>query len=576
MDRLSKALLIVLLTATPVFAGKQTVNNGETMGQARTKINSNFTELYDKIGTDVPSGAVFTDDQTASEVSVDTTNLSGVLSATEDTVQKVVDKLDDTTLASFPSDSTHRLVTDTEKATWNGKEDNLGTPSSDGQVLSSTIAGVRSWVDPGSGSMVYPDAGIPNSTGTAWGTSYSLTALAAALGGENWVFTGSVDMTGASSVSLGPLQFADSDGSPSAVGEFRYDNNVTGLSGGALEYHDGTNVKYVVDLSTLPATDGQVISYNASSDKFEMVDQSGGTAGYVTAPTYSDDSCTPGARAISADHLTEYHCTANGDWNTITLTDWSNPSPTTYTLNLSVTGGGTITIDSTGYTSSGSPHAITGQSGTVSMTAAYGSGEDTLTWSGDTVSGTYPNYTIDMASADKTVTAAFSDSPATCSTQSILVEQTTDTDTGANISGDDAEGQGLYFSSAVDIYSVVLKTGNDVYGSSNVSVRIGTSADLSSSYLGESSTVVVSATATEYEFVFSSPVSVSSGTPYYIVWSTTDTSGNYFSLARSASDVYAPSGCTTCYRYDGTSQKYNSSATSQTAQDFFFRVKKCD
>jgi hypothetical protein len=47
-----------------------------------------------------------------------------------------------------------------------------GTP---GQVLTTNGSGVLSWATGGGGSMVYPASGIANSTGTAWGTSYSTT-----------------------------------------------------------------------------------------------------------------------------------------------------------------------------------------------------------------------------------------------------------------------------------------------------------------------------------------------------------------------------------------------------------------
>jgi hypothetical protein len=48
----------------------------------------------------------------------------------------------------------------------------LGNPSVNGYVLSSTTAGIRSWTAlPTGGSMTYPGAGIPLSTGSAWGTS---------------------------------------------------------------------------------------------------------------------------------------------------------------------------------------------------------------------------------------------------------------------------------------------------------------------------------------------------------------------------------------------------------------------
>lgn len=51
-----------------------------------------------------------------------------------------------------------------------GYEAGLGNPIVDGQILSSTSAGSRSWISMPS-TMVYPSAGIPISTGTAWGTS---------------------------------------------------------------------------------------------------------------------------------------------------------------------------------------------------------------------------------------------------------------------------------------------------------------------------------------------------------------------------------------------------------------------
>lgn len=46
-------------------------------------------------------------------------------------------------------------------------------PSVSGYVLSSDTSGNMSWTVAGGG-MVYPGAGIPNSTGSAWGTSYSV------------------------------------------------------------------------------------------------------------------------------------------------------------------------------------------------------------------------------------------------------------------------------------------------------------------------------------------------------------------------------------------------------------------
>ena len=58
-----------------------------------------------------------------------------------------------------------------------------------------------------SGSMQYPGAGIPSSSGTAWDTSYTVTTLKDAMQAEDWVFSGAVDISSASSVSLVVIAF---------------------------------------------------------------------------------------------------------------------------------------------------------------------------------------------------------------------------------------------------------------------------------------------------------------------------------------------------------------------------------
>ena len=72
---------------------------------------------------------------------------------------------------NIPTGSTYKINGTALTASNVGAEAALGNPGTDGYVLSSTTAGVRSWVAPGAGSMVYPGAGIALSTGSAWGTS---------------------------------------------------------------------------------------------------------------------------------------------------------------------------------------------------------------------------------------------------------------------------------------------------------------------------------------------------------------------------------------------------------------------
>jgi len=66
------------------------------------------------------------------------------------------------------------IITDAKVATWDAAEPGLGNPATDGYVLSSTIAGVRSWVAPGSGGGISdaPDANFgylrEGPTSTSW------------------------------------------------------------------------------------------------------------------------------------------------------------------------------------------------------------------------------------------------------------------------------------------------------------------------------------------------------------------------------------------------------------------------
>jgi len=85
--------------------------------------------------------------------------------------------------------------------------------------------------------------------------------------------------------------------------------------------------------------------------------------------------------------------------------------PITYSLNLTISGDSTLTIDSTAYTSSGSPHTITGLSGATDLDVTYSGSEDTTTWTGTDsadVTGTSPNFDIDM-DEDKTLICTFSE-----------------------------------------------------------------------------------------------------------------------------------------------------------------------
>lgn len=191
------SIISVFAFCTAAYGAKQTINNGETMGQARTKINSNFTEVYTQMlvgdctvgpcldgtadgGTIIKLWAGTGDKWTALQGGAPDANRSWRLP-----------------IAAPPVSGATQVMTMDQY----GQMAFMGLPDVSGKVLSSTTAGVLSWETGGSGSfdeagdytptgewdfsgatvtglsggsMVYPGAGIPNSTGSAWGTSYAL------------------------------------------------------------------------------------------------------------------------------------------------------------------------------------------------------------------------------------------------------------------------------------------------------------------------------------------------------------------------------------------------------------------
>ena len=78
-------------------------------------------------------------------------------------------------------------------------------------------------------------------------------------------------------------------------------------------------------LSGLSCTTDQIAKWNGSA-WICADDATAAGAGYVsTAPTYSDESCTPGQYSLTEAY--RFDCVASGNWNRTALTDWSNLTP---------------------------------------------------------------------------------------------------------------------------------------------------------------------------------------------------------------------------------------------------------
>jgi hypothetical protein len=116
-------------------------------------------------------------------------------------------------------------------------------------------------------------SGSVNISALPYGTAYQLLQTNSGGTAAEWT----------SSPSFSELNLPSSDADPSTTdGQIKHDSTVTGMSGGALRWYEGTlGSRMVVDLDTDPSNDDYVVSYDADNDKFYMkvdADSGGATA----------------------------------------------------------------------------------------------------------------------------------------------------------------------------------------------------------------------------------------------------------------------------------------------------------
>jgi hypothetical protein len=138
----------------------------------------------------------------------------------------------------------------------------------------------------------WPGAGIANSTGSAWGTSYSTSG------------TGTVLALVASPTFTGDVILPSSNADPaSTAGALRHDSTVANFTNGALVYYNGAAIKQLIDMTTATAqacTDAQVVSYDATADLWKCVSLGAGhtqnTDTGTTSTTFQIDSGNTGPK----------------------------------------------------------------------------------------------------------------------------------------------------------------------------------------------------------------------------------------------------------------------------------------
>lgn len=150
-------------------------------------------------------------------------------------------------------------------------------------------------------------------------------------------------------------------------------------------------------------------------------------------------------------------------------------------------------------------------------------------------------------------------------TSGTVVAESWDGESAASISGNTSAGQSFQVTSSGTLHSVDLEA-YSITTPGTYKVRVGSSTNMSSSYLAESDAISISATGT-ISFTFSTHPSLSTGTTYYL--SVAAPGSGDVSFTRNASGTYSNGSY-----YYGTSSIFNVSDNLSTF-DLKFRVKKC-
>ena len=144
----------------------------------------------------------------------------------------------------------------------------------------------------------------------------------------NFTFLGSGIFTASGVINFGGAASFEIPNSPTPTvdeaGELALDTTIADHTG-LLKYYDGTEELTIIGVPTgnLTTTDSRVLSYNATNNEFEFVDQSGGGGGAPTSAQYV---------VLTADATLTDERVLTGTVNQITLTDGGANSTITLSL----------------------------------------------------------------------------------------------------------------------------------------------------------------------------------------------------------------------------------------------------
>ena len=255
-----------------------------------------------------------------------------------------------------------------------------------------------------------------------------------------------------------------------------------------------------------------------------------------------------------------------GTLNSVSITDSSGENTPPYADIAYTQDGDTFTFDAS--------HSSDSDGQISQYKWDFGDGETsesmTITHSYETQSTYYIFLTVIDNEGGVTITqTVVSNRP-----EVILAEQLYEDSESNTIRLTKSIGQSFSLNSDSVLGSITIKSGNSLYLSTPVKIRVGLYKDLSNDFITESEEVIINKKNTLYEFYFKNPVKLLMDTEYYFIASATNNiSSNYTNFKTSNKDIYSNSTCGDCSQiYGDTIEKWV--ATQYTFKnDLYFIIK---
>lgn len=296
-------------------------------------------------------------------------------------------------------------------------------------------------------------------------TKADVSSLADSVSGLDLDFTGNIDLSGASSVIFGQLNFF------------------------------GDNTTFYTSLSIPDLTNNRLIltgDYQMRVPNSDNVDSDGNVifpdtiTGVFTFDDYPDYYDSPHSTGIAVkDGKVAFWVSAVSEWQETTLSAIVAGTPTTYTLSLTIlgeSGADKVTFDGDDYTSSADISGLTGSAMTLVPSADTGK---QFVCTGD-ITGTSPNYVVDMSAANKSVSCVFSTIGASFSYSDTFADSTLSAKGWTQVPIDSVVqlSEGSIRGNIINSINMLVRTTNPNFLNGTINVNVGRTSNSSQAQPG--------------------------------------------------------------------------------------------